>query len=193
MGGFASSANVSARSDGFAPCGQMSLGAQARDCSPQYPWNPKVAWVSLQIERAELCELPMSDSAVFRYTFSVPKSAIDEYGHVNNVVYVEWMQEAAIRHVGSIRGYQPAENTGWFAREHRIEYLTPAYEGDEIEVNTWLVEMKRVRAHRKYEFHRKSDGKLIARGETQWIYVDLKTGRPIAIPAELLALFPVAG
>ena len=83
--------------------------------------------------------------AVLTYTFTVPQSAIDEYGHVNNVIYVQWMQDAAIRHGEAITEYQLAENTGWFAREHRIEYLAPAYAGDEIEVRTWLVEMKRVR------------------------------------------------
>ena len=128
---------------------------------------------------------------VFTYTFSVPQSVIDQYGHVNNVIYVQWMQEAAIRHGESITEYKLAENTGWFAREHRIEYLTPAYQGDEIEVRTWLVEMRRVRAQRKYEFVRKADGRVIAKGETQWIYVDLTTGKPLTIPAEMLALFPV--
>ena len=131
----------------------------------------------------------MTPPAVFSYTFRVPASAIDEYGHVNNVIYVQWMQDAAIAHGRSIDYYRLPENTGWFAREHRIEYLTPAYEGDEIEVRTWLVEMRRVRAQRKYEFTRTSDAKLLARGETQWIYVDLTSGRPIPIPAEVLRLF----
>lgn len=133
----------------------------------------------------------MAHPSIFTYAFSVPQSAIDEYGHVNNVIYVQWMQDAAIRHGASVTEYKLAENTGWFAREHRIEYFTPAYPGDEIEVRTWLVEMRRVRAQRKYEFVRKADGRVIAQGETQWIYVDLTTGRPIPIPAEMLALFPV--
>jgi acyl-CoA thioester hydrolase len=51
--------------------------------------------------------------------------------------------------------------------------------------------MKRVRAQRKYEFVRKADGKVIVKGETQWVFVELTTGRPIPIPAEILALFPV--
>ena len=135
----------------------------------------------------------MSSPSILTYTFRVPQSAIDEYGHVNNVIYVQWMQEAAIRHGEAITEYKLPENAGWFAREHRIEYLAPAYEGDEIEVNTWLVEMKRVRAHRRYKFVRVADGKLIAKGETQWIYVDLTTGRPMTIPAEIAAVLPVAG
>ena len=133
----------------------------------------------------------MTPPSIFTYTFSVPQSAIDEYGHVNNVIYVQWMQDAAIRHGESLPEYKQPENTGWFVREHRIEYLSPAYLGDEIEVRTWASEMRRVRAQRKYEFVRKADGKIIAKGETQWIFVDLTTGRPIPIPPEIHALFPV--
>ena len=132
----------------------------------------------------------MSNPAIFTYTFPVSQSVIDENGHVNNVAYVQWMQEAAIRH-GESKGYVQPENTGWFVREHRIEYFFPAVFGDELEVRAWLSEIKRVRLHRRYEFIRTSDGKVIAKGETDWVYVDARTGRPLAIPAELQALFPI--
>ena len=133
----------------------------------------------------------MSNSPIFTYAFTVPENAIDENGHVNNVAYVQWMQEVAIRHPEAVPEYKPAENTTWYAREHRIEYLLPVFLGEEIEVRTWLSEIKRVRAHRKYEFIRKSDGKVVVKGETDWVYVDAKTGKPIAIPAEVGKLFPV--
>lgn len=132
----------------------------------------------------------MTHPPVFTYTFTIPESVIDENDHVNNVAYVQWMQDVVIR-VGEAVGYKKPENTGWFVREHRIEYLTPAVLGDEIEVRTWITEWKRVRAQRRYEFIRKADGKAIARGETQWVFVELPTGRPIPVPAEVQALFPV--
>lgn len=125
----------------------------------------------------------MTDT-IFSYSFIVPENVIDENGHVNNVAYVQWMQDAAIRHPEAI-GYKNPENTTWYAREHRIEYLLPAFLGEELEVRTWLSEIKRVRAHRKYEFIRKADGKVVVRGETEWVYVDAKTGRPITIPGEV--------
>ena len=132
----------------------------------------------------------MSNPAIFTYKFSVPQSVIDENGHVNNVAYVQWMQEAAAIHHPQAVGYKPADNTTWYAREHRIEYLLPAFQGEEIEVRTWLSEIRRVRVHRQYEFIRKSDRKVIVKGETDWVYVDAKTGRPISIPEEVHALFP---
>ena len=131
----------------------------------------------------------MSDP-IFTYSFTIPESVIDENGHVNTVAFVQWMQEAAIRH-GEALDYKQPENTGWFVREHRVEYLLPAFLGEELEVRAWLSEIKRVRLHRRYEFIRKSDGKVVVKGETDWVYVEAKTGRPIAIPAEVSALFPV--
>src|SRR5689334_25369565 len=101
----------------------------------------------------------MPNSSIFTYSFTVPDNVIDENGHVNNVAYVQWMQDAAIRHAEALTDYTPAENTTWYAREHRIEYLFPAFLGEELEVRTWLSEVKRVRAYRRYEFVRKSDGK----------------------------------
>src|SRR5215510_12543789 len=133
----------------------------------------------------------MPNNSIFTYSFTIPENVIDENGHVNNVAYVQWMQDIAIRHAESVTEYKPAENTTWYAREHRIEYLLPAFLGEEIEVRTWLSEIKRVRAHRRYEFLRKSDGKVIVTGETDWVYVDATTGRPIAIPAEVEEFFPV--
>lgn len=127
---------------------------------------------------------------VFVYTFTIPQSVIDDYGHVNNVAYVQWMQETAVRY-GETVGYKPPENTAWFVREHHIAYLLPAFAGEELQVRTWVSDMKRVRLHRHYEFIRKSDGKTVAKGETDWVYVDAATGRPIAIPADARELFPV--
>jgi len=130
---------------------------------------------------------------IFIYSFTIPENVIDENGHVNNVAFVQWMQDAAIRHgqqwLADYNGYNP--NTTFVAREHRIEYLLPTFLGEEIEVRTWLNEARRVRLHRRYEFMRKSDGKVVAKGETDWVYVDVKTGRPMAIPANILELFPV--
>ena len=133
----------------------------------------------------------MPPLSILTYSFTVPQSAIDEYGHVNNVIYVQWMQDAGRRHPEAIPEFKQPKNTGWFAREHRIEYLAPAFLGDEIEVRTWIAEWKRVRAQRRYEFIRKADDKILVKGETQWIFVELTTGRPIPIPVEMLALFPI--
>ena len=133
----------------------------------------------------------MPVSSVYSKTFSIPDSAIDENGHVNNVAYVQWMQDIAVEHYEAIGGVHPMQLVGatWVVREHKIEYLLPAFAGEEIEIRTWVEEVRRVRSLRKYEFVRKSDGKTLVKGETDWVFVDAKTGRPIAIPEEVFKVF----
>ena len=133
----------------------------------------------------------MSVSSIYSKTFLIPHSAIDENGHVNNVAYVQWMQDIAVEHYESIGGVNPMQLLGatWVVREHRIEYLLPAFENEEIEIRTWVENVRRVRSLRKYEFIRKSDGKVLVRGETDWVFVDVKTGAPRAIPEEVTKVF----
>ena len=133
----------------------------------------------------------MSVSSIYSKTFLIPHSAIDENGHVNNVAYVQWMQDIAVEHYESIGGVNLMQLLGatWVVREHRIEYLLPAFENEEIEIRTWVENVRRVRSLRKYEFIRKSDGKVLVRGETDWVFVDVKTGAPRAIPEEVTKVF----
>ncbi len=132
-----------------------------------------------------------AERALYRFEFTVPASAIDENGHVNNVMYVQWMQDAAVKHYAFLGGLEPTRVLGatWVVRSHHVEYLSPAFVGEALEAHTWVADVRRVRSLRRYEFLRKADGKLIARGETDWVFVDAQTGRPLAIPAEVSRLF----
>jgi acyl-CoA thioester hydrolase len=135
----------------------------------------------------------MPISSVYAKTFLIPRSAIDENGHVNNVTYVQWMQDIAVEHYEAIGGVNPMQLIGatWVVREHKVEYLLPAFAGDEIEIRTWVENVRRVRSLRKYEFVSKLDGKTLVKGETDWVFVDAKTGRPVAIPDEVFKVFLV--
>ncbi len=127
---------------------------------------------------------------MYSKTIQIPASAIDENGHVNNVTYVQWMQDIAVEHYASIGGIQAqGPDATWVVREHKVEYLLPAFEGEEIEIRTWIEDIRRVRSLRKYEFVRKADGKVLVKGETDWVFVDTKTGRPLAIPEEVTKVF----
>lgn len=97
-------------------------------------------------------------------TILIDGSVIDEYGHVNNVSYVEWMQRGAMSHAASwqMKGFMKENQATWFARHHEIEYLRPVFEGEEITLRTWIATGERVKSLRKYEFHR--NNQLIARG-----------------------------
>jgi acyl-CoA thioester hydrolase len=132
----------------------------------------------------------MPITSIYSKTFIIPKSSIDENGHANNVAYVQWMQDIAVEHYSSIGGIQAqGSNATWVVREHRVEYLLPAFEGDEIEIRTWVENIRRVKSLRKYEFARKPDGKVLVKGETDWVFVDVNRGRPLAIPDEVVKVF----
>ena len=130
-------------------------------------------------------------STEHEYEFDVPASAIDENGHVNNVEYVRWMQEAAVRHFGAVGGNRLMDAAGatWVVRSHHVEYLRPATANETIRVRTWVEDFRRVMSKREYEFARAADGTLLARGETEWVFVDAATGRPKSIPDDIQKLF----
>ena len=121
---------------------------------------------------------------------TVPQSAIDENGHVNNVAYVQWMQDIAVEHYSSIGGIEAqGPDVMWVVREHKIEYLLSAFVGEEIEIRTWVENIRRVRSLRKYEFVRKTDGKILVKGETDWVFMDVGMGSPRVVPNEVIAVF----
>lgn len=126
--------------------------------------------------------------------FTVTADAIDMNGHVNNQEYVRWMQEIATAHSHEqgwpIARYL-AEGTTWVIRSHYIEYVRPAFRGDELLVATWVAGMQAQTSPRKYRFLRARDRKTVVEAETLWVYCDATNGRPIDITAEVRAAFPV--
>ena len=129
-------------------------------------------------------------SSIYTKTIIISPAAIDENGHVNNVTYVQWMQDIAVDHYASIGGIEAQGSTAtWVVREHKIEYLLPAFVGEELEILTWVENIRRVRSLRKYEFVRKADGKTLVKGETDWVFMDVKTGSPRAVPEDVAKIF----
>lgn len=128
---------------------------------------------------------------IHRRTIVVGRKAVDGNGHVNNVHYVQWMQDAAVEHSESVGCTRLTREAGatWVARSHTIEYLRPAFQDERITVLTWVSSWRKVRSLRKYRFVREADGALLARGETDWVFVDAASGRPRNIPAAVAQAF----
>ncbi|HVU01765.1 MAG TPA: acyl-CoA thioesterase [Polyangiaceae bacterium] len=127
----------------------------------------------------------------YAHVFDVQKTDIDELGHANNVVWVRWVNEAAIahsRHVGLGPDVYLALQVLWVVRRHDIEYLVPALEGERLEAMTWVATLRGATSLRRTLFRRASDGKPLARAATTWAMVDLQ-GRPRRVPPEILAKY----
>ncbi|MBD0370086.1 MAG: acyl-CoA thioesterase [Pyrinomonadaceae bacterium] len=136
----------------------------------------------------------MEKSAVRHYTrrFRVRQYEIDSFGHVNNAVYVNYMQEAAIEasaDAGFGPGWYMERGTNWVIRKLAIRYLLPAVYKDEIEVTTWISEVRRATCTREYEIIRTADRSRIARARVQWVYLDSSTGRLARLPPEIRERF----
>ena len=127
------------------------------------------------------------------YEIDVGPSVIDDNGHVNNVEFVRWMQEAAVAHADE-RGCTAATREAgatWVVRSHHVEYRRPAFAGDRVRVVTWVANVRRAFSLRKYRFERPADGTVLAEGETDWVFVDTRTGRPRTVPGHIIAVFGV--
>lgn len=129
---------------------------------------------------------------IFEHHIKVANSEIDELNHVNNEVYLKWLLSAATAHSAAL-GYSVSkflEGGGVFVvRRHELEYLRPAYLGEELIIETWLADFEIMKTTRKYRIKRKADGKTILTASTLWVYVDFKSGRPTEIPQSIFETY----
>ncbi len=120
--------------------------------------------------------------------FTVRHYECDAYGHMNNSVYLQYMQEAAIG-AGQAAGfdleYHTTSNRLWIPRRTVIEYFQPLFPGDHVAVRTWNQSFRRVIGRRVYEFRKEGEDELIATGITDWVFVDGTTFMPTKIPPEV--------
>ena len=132
--------------------------------------------------------------AIYEHVFTVPESAIDGQGHVGNVEYVRWMQDAAVAH-SRAQGWSSARyrdlGAGWVVREHRITYLRPAFAGEEITVYTWIADFRAIRSLRKYKMVRSGDSEVLAEAETDWAFIGLEHRVPRRVPKEVSEAFVI--
>jgi acyl-CoA thioester hydrolase len=114
---------------------------------------------------------------------------IDELGHVNNAVWVQWIQQVAVAHWTAVADAVHADAYFWVVVRHEIDYLRAAHDGDRITARTWVGDApKGARFDRLMEFTG-SDGKLCVRAKTQWAIIDKALGRRIRVPPEVVAPF----
>ena len=128
----------------------------------------------------------------FTSRWTVRQYELDTFGHVNNAVYLNWVEQVAIDHVEALgfgRDWSVMHGGGWVVREHHVTYHRPAVYGDVVALTTLPQTLGGVRGTRRTEIHREPDGTLLTEVLTHWVWVRLADGRPTRIPAELLALF----
>ncbi len=126
---------------------------------------------------------------VFEHRITARAEHIDELGHVNNAVWVQWIQEVALAHWYSVADPGHQDDYIWVVVRHEIDYLRAVVEGETVTGRTWVGEAaKGARFDREMEFVG-DDGKVRVRARTTWAIIDKKAGRPIRVPPEVMAPF----
>ena len=122
-------------------------------------------------------------------TVEVGPGDIDDLGHVNNIVYLRWVQEAATAHWRAAAPPEAVDAVAWVVRRHEIDYRHPAMPGDRIVVRTWIGAAEGLTFERLTAILRASDRRVLAEGRTLWIPVDARSGRPTRVSEEVRRRF----
>lgn len=122
----------------------------------------------------------------FSHSFRVENGDIDAHGHVNNVAYVRWIQDAAVAHWISVTTPETREKYTWMLTRHEIDYKKQTFAGEEVTVTTWVGEPTRVSWERFTEIKRSDD--LLVKARSVWCLIDRETAKPSRIKQEMIKL-----
>jgi acyl-CoA thioester hydrolase len=131
------------------------------------------------------------EPATFEMAIAVEAADIDELGHVNNVVYVRWVQDIAVAHWRAVAARDDQEKLWWIVVRHEIDYKQAARLGDKILARTWVGAATRIKFERHTELLRASDGRLLAKARTVWCPIDAVTFKPTGVSAAVREAFSV--
>lgn len=123
----------------------------------------------------------------FEHSLIVKAEDIDRQGHVNNVRYLQWIQDIAVAHWLSRATDEQKANITWVVMRHEIDYLRPAFENEEIAVMTWVGESQGAKWERFTEIRR--GDKVLAKAKSIWVALDSKTLRPRRVDVNLKGTF----
>ncbi len=126
---------------------------------------------------------------IFEQEITVTSKDIDELHHVNNVVYVQWVQDVAKAHWEKIAPAEVQAKYIWMVLRHEVDYRGQAVEGDVLMAKTWVAWSEGVKSERHVEILRLETGKILAKAKTLWCLLDAHTKRPRRIESDITAVF----
>jgi acyl-CoA thioester hydrolase len=129
------------------------------------------------------------DQKKFELVVVVLPEDIDGQNHVNNTVYLRWVQDAAVAHWRAIASAAAQQEIGWVVVRHEIDYMAPGALGEEIILRTWVGQAMRLRFERLTEVVRRADGVFLAQARTLWVPINTATGKPTRVSTEVRERF----
>ncbi|MEM7108190.1 MAG: acyl-CoA thioesterase [Bacteroidota bacterium] len=125
----------------------------------------------------------------FISVYTVQAEHLDEMHHVNNVVYLQFMQSIAQEHWLAITTKEIRETHLWVVMRHEIDYRGQAVLGDRLKITTWVDQAEGVRTRRNTEIRHADTNKIIVSAQTIWCLIDGKSKRPKRLTPEFVSLF----
>jgi len=125
----------------------------------------------------------------FELSFTARPEHIDELGHVNNAVWVQWIQEIAVAHWRAVARQEHDSAYFWVVVRHQIDYLRAAREGDVVTARTWVGEAPQGARFDRFVEFTDTGGRALVRARTVWAIIDKAMGRPVRVPAHVIAPF----
>lgn len=122
-------------------------------------------------------------------TITAGPEDIDILGHVNNAVWVKWIQDVAVAHWHAIAAPEHHDAYIWVITRHEIDYRGSVLEGETVTAETWVQEPPRGARFDRYMKFTGADGKVRVEAKTTWAILDRATGRLVRVPPEVAAPF----
>jgi len=131
--------------------------------------------------------IPPKNKVSFEHSFIVKHEEIDALEHVNNIVYLQWIQNVSALHWNHLASDTIKAQYVWVALRHEIDYISPAFLEDVIRIHTWIDETNGVKSTRIVHVYRENT--LVAKSKTVWVLLDAKSKKPKRIGQDILDLF----
>ncbi len=120
---------------------------------------------------------------------TVTKNDLDDLNHVNNVIYIQWIQEIAKNHWKNLVSNEILNNYYWVLLEHHIQYHNPAFLGEKIKITTYIEKTEGVKSSRVVEIYKKETNQLLVTSKTIWCLINANTNKPNRINDEIKKAF----
>lgn len=127
--------------------------------------------------------------SIHQHDIVVSSKDLDELNHVNNVVYLQWVQDAASAHWNKYASQTVKEKYFWVVLRHEIDYKAPAFLNDEIIAKTWVQDYEGAKSTRIVQLLRRRDDMMLAEALTTWCLMSRQNGRPVRVGEDIKIVF----
>ena len=132
---------------------------------------------------------PHGGQLVFQRDFAPQPTDIDANGHVNNVVYLRWIQDMATAHWAAVQPLEDQAKWAWIVLRHEVDYRRALLLGETAHARTWVAHKAEGPRFDRFVRIDGPDGQMCAQARTIWCLIEAATGRPRRVPPEMVARF----